>query len=360
LNFGLQGGIMAKKDLPRIGKLTPDIFNEVIFPKTGAPSYELLVGPKHGFDAAILKVGDKVMVVAEDPTFGVPSWGWRQFGWGVVHICASDVAVFGVKPKYMTICLLLPLNTQRSVLEEIWSSIHEECVKLGITIVGGHTGVYGGISYPLNGGCTVWGFAEDGKYVTPGGAQVGDKILITKGAAVEATAILALQYPKTLTRVFGSSLVKKAQELYWQMSVVEDALTAFDAGGVTAMHDATEGGVLGGIYEIAEASDVGVRVYLNRIKISEEAKKICGFFGIDPYKSISEGTLVLTVRENSVEKVIGALKSKGIDAMVVGEVTSKECGRKVISDDGKEFELEFPEEDPFWKVFFETLEKPDL
>jgi len=354
------GEIMVQRELPRIGKLTPDLFNEIIFPKTGAPSYELVVGPKHGFDAAVLKVGDKIMVVAEDPTFGVPSWGWRQFGWGIVHICASDVAVFGVRPKYMTICLLLPLNTQRSVLEEIWNSIHEECVKLGITIVGGHTGVYGGISYPLNGGCTVWGFAEDGKYVTPGGAQVGDKILITKGAAIEATAILALQYPKTLTRVFGSSLVKKAQDLYWQMSVVEDALTAFEAGGVTAMHDATEGGVLGGIYEIAEASNVGVKVYLNRIKVSEETKKICGFFGIDPYKSISEGTLVLTVKANSVENVVNALKNKGIEAMVVGEVTSIDGGRKVISEDGKEFELEFPEEDPFWKVFFETLEKPDV
>ncbi|MCS7136629.1 MAG: AIR synthase family protein [Aigarchaeota archaeon] len=351
---------MVQKDLPRIGKLTPEVFNEIIFPKTGASDCEVLVGPKHGFDAAVLRVGDKVMVVAEDPTFGVPSWGWKQFGWGVVHICASDVAVFGVRPKYMTICLLLPLNTQRSVLEEIWNAIHEECVKLGITIVGGHTGVYGGISYPLNGGCTMWGFADDGKYVTPGGAQVGDKILITKGAAIEATAILALQYPKTLTRAFGHSLVKRAQDLYWQMSVVEDALTAFDAGGVTAMHDATEGGVLGGIYEVAEASNVGVKVYLDRIKISEETKKICEFFGIDPYKSISEGTLVLTVRPNSVESVVNALKIKGIEAMVVGEVTDPAHGRIVVSNDGKEFELEFPDEDPFWKVFFETLEKPDV
>jgi len=350
----------GERGLPRIGKLPPEVFNEVIFPRVGSPDINLLVGPRHGFDAAVLKVGDKIMVVAEDPTFGVPSWGWRQFGWGVVNICASDVAVFGVRPKYMTICLLLPLQTPRSVLEEIWASIHDECVRLGITIVGGHTGVYGGISYPLNGGCTVWGFAEEGKYVTPGGACVGDTLLITKGAAIEATAILALQYPKSLSRAYGSSFVKRAQDLYWQMSVVEDALTAFDAGGVTAMHDATEGGVFGGIYEIAEASNVGIRVYLEKIKVSEEARRICEFFRIDPYKAISEGTLVLTVRPDNVTEVINALGRRGIEAMAIGEVTKLKEGRKVISEKYGEFELEFPEEDPFWKAFFETLEKPDF
>ncbi|MGC8911010.1 MAG: AIR synthase family protein [Nitrososphaeria archaeon] len=349
----------GQKSLPRIGKLSPEVFNEIIFPKLGATDEYLLVGPKHGFDAAVLKVGDKIMVVAEDPTFGVPSWGWRQFGWGIVNICASDVAVFGVRPKYMTICLLLPLQTPKSVLKEIWTSIHDECLKLGITIVGGHTGVYGGISYPLNGGCTVWGFAEDGKYVTPGGACRGDLILITKGAAVEATAILALQYPKTLSRVLGSDLVKKAQDMYWQMSVIEDALTAFHTGMVTAMHDATEGGVFGGIYEIAEASNVGVKVYLEKIKVSEETRRICEFFKIDPYKAISEGTLVLTVRPEGVSKVISALERKGIEAMVIGEITESGRGRKIVSDKFGEFELEFPEEDPFWKAFFETLEKPD-
>lgn len=351
--------MLTKKPLPRMGKLSPQLFNEIIFPKTGAPDNKLLVGPRHGFDAAIIDVGNQVMIVAEDPTFGVPSWGWRHFGWGIVNICASDVAVFGVKPKYMTICLLLPIDTPREVLEEIWDAIHSECIKLDITVVGGHTGVYGGILYPLNGGCTVWGFADKGKYVTPGGARVGDKLLITKGAAIEATAILALQYPKRLSRAFGTSFVLKAQDLYWQMSVVEDALTAFNVGGVTAMHDATEGGVLGGIYEIVEASNVGVKVYLDKIKVLEETKKVCEFFHIDPYTSISEGTLVFTVKPNMVEEVVSKLRKKSIEAMVVGEIVDLKEGRKVILNDGKEVELQFPEEDPFWKAFFETLEKPD-
>jgi hydrogenase maturation factor len=239
-----------KSELPKVGKLSPQIFDEVIFSKIGASDDALVVKPMHGVDAAVLRVGDRIMVVAEDPTFGVPSWGWKQFGWGVVHICAGDVAVMGVRPQYMSICLLLPLGTPRNVLEEIWNAIHEECLDLDITIVGGHTGSYGGISYPLNGGCTVWGFADPDEYVTPRGAQIGDRVLITKGAAIEATGILARQYPKTLARRYGEEFVKRAQSVYWQMTIIEDALTAYRAGGVTAMHDATEGGVLGGLFEL--------------------------------------------------------------------------------------------------------------
>jgi hydrogenase maturation factor len=313
----------------------------------------------HGVDAAVLRVGDRVMVVAEDPTFGVPSWGWKQFGWGVVHICAGDVAVMGVKPQYMSICLLLPLGTSRDVLEEIWTAIHEACLELNIAIVGGHTGSYGGINYPLNGGCTVWGFADPHEYVTPAGAQVGDDVLITKGAAIEATGILALQYPKTLARRYSEDFVRKAQALYWQMSVIEDAVTAYDTGGVTAMHDATEGGVLGGLFEVAQASSKGMEIHLNKIKVSDEAEKICRFFGIDPYISISEGTLVLTVRPDRTETVMGALNEKGIESMIVGEVKPLEEGRRIVKDDGTELDLIFPEADPFWAAFFKTLEQPD-
>jgi hydrogenase maturation factor len=351
--------MLDKKELLRVGKLSPQIFDEIIFSKIGAPDDALVVKPMHGVDAAVLRVGDRVMAVAEDPTFGVPSWGWKQFGWGVVHICAGDVAVMGVKPQYMSICLLLPLGTPRDVLEEIWSAIHEACLELNITIVGGHTGSYGGINYPLNGGCTVWGFADLDKYVTPAGAQVGDEVLITKGAAIEATGILALQYPKALVRRYSEDLVKRAQAMYWQMSVIEDAVTAYDTGGVTAMHDATEGGVLGGLFEVAQASAKGMEIHLDRIKVSDEAEKICSFFDIDPYISISEGTLVLTVRPDRTYAVMRALDEKEIESMIIGKVKPLEEGRRIVQDDGSEFDLRFPGEDPFWGAFFKTLEQPD-
>ncbi|MEX2721159.1 MAG: AIR synthase family protein [Candidatus Wukongarchaeota archaeon] len=348
------------KELPKVGKLAPAVFEEVIFPFCGAEDENVLVPPRHGVDAGVIDLGDgRIMVVAEDPTFGVPSWGWKQFGWGIVHICAGDVACLGIKPKYMTICLLLPPGTERETLEEIWQTIHTECVKLGITIIGGHTGVYPGIAYPLNGGCTVIGIGEKARYVTPEGARSGDKVIITKGAAIEAAGILALQYPKTLGAKYGKDFVKRAQDLYWQMSVIKDALTAVEVGGVTAMHDATEGGIWGGLYEVVNASDVGIRIEKEKIILLDEAKKVCEFFEIDPYESISEGTLIITVKPEKVEKVLEVLEKEDISATIAGDILPKNEGRIVVKSDGSETKLKFPEIDPFWGAFFKTLEEPE-
>jgi len=345
--------------LPRVGKLDPAAFDSIIFPQLGAPSKALITGPRHGVDAAILDLGDRVMAIAEDPTFGVASWGWKKFGWGVVHICAGDVAVTGIKPQFMTISLLLPPATPRIVLEEIWSAIHEECAKLGIAIVGGHTGSYGGIPYPLNGGCTVWGFGKHDAYVTPAEAKPGDLIILTKGAAIEAAGVLALQYPKRLARVYGNAFVMRAQETYWQMSIIEDARTAFAVGGVTSMHDATEGGILGGLFEVAHASRCGLHADLNKVRLTEEASLICRYFDMDPFAAISEGTLVITAQPNRAHDIVSALSDKGIHADIVGEMLPLEKGRFVTDLHGKSQELAFPEEDPFWAAFFKTLEDPD-
>ncbi len=348
-----------RSQLPMVGKLDPAAFDEIIFPRLGATDPALLMGPRHGVDAAVIRVGDQVMVIAEDPTFGVASWGWRKFGWGVVHICAGDVAVTGIQPRFMTICLLLPPATPREVLEEIWDAIHEEAARLGICIAGGHTGSYGGIPYPINGGCTVWGFGSPDAYVTPAGARPGDVVLVTKGAAIEATGVLALQYPKRLARAVGQDMLARAQDVYWQMSVIEDCRVAFAAGGVTAMHDATEGGIKGGLYEVAHASGCGIDVDLRRCRVSDEARAVCGFFGIDPFESISEGSLVLTVRPGHVASVIDALGERGIVADVLGEMTPAESGRRAVLADGTRVDLAFPAQDPFWPAFFRTLEEPD-
>jgi len=351
---------MHEKDrIPFVGKLDPGSFDRIIFPRLGAPNQSLIVGPGHGVDAAIVRVGNQVMAIAEDPTFGVASWGWRKFGWGIVHICAGDVAITGIEPRFMTICLMLPPGTDSLVLEEIWTAIHEECVKLGITIVGGHTGSYGGIPYPLNGGCTVWGFGDPDRYVTPAGARPGDAVLVTKGAAIEAAGVLALQYPKRLARAIGTDLLARAQDTYWQMSVIEDCRTAFATGGVTSMHDATEGGVKGGLFEVAHASGCGISVDLRNCRVSPEAAAVCDYFGIDPFESISEGSLVLTCGQAHVQTVIAALGERGIAADVVGEMLPAGAGRTVTLADGSVTDLAFPAQDPFWPAFFRTLEDPD-
>lgn len=337
--------------LPRIGKIDRDVFERIIFPHLGKIDPKVIIKPMHGVDAGVIEIGeDKVMVVASDPTFGMPVI-MPFFGWAIVHICASDVAVLGVTPEYMTISLLLPPETDITILEEIWQQISSECEKLGISIVGGHTGIYPGIAYPLNGGCTVFGIGKKENLTPASNAKIGDRVVITKGPAIEAAAILAYQAEEKLKEVIDWELINKAKELIWKMTVVKDALIARKYAH--AMHDATEGGLLNGIYEIAEASKVGIIVYEEKIPILEEVKVICDYFKIDPLISISEGTLVITVEKEKVASLIKDLKENGILACEIGEVIEEE--RIFIRKDGKEEKLLPVKVDPFWDAYFSTL-----
>ncbi len=336
---------------PRIGKIDQETFEQIILPRLGKKDGTVLVGPRSGVDGAVVELpGGEVMAIAEDPTFGMPVL-MPHFGWSIVHISASDVAVLGLKPRYLTICLLLPPDTGEDVLEGIWQEVSGECEKLGIAIVGGHTGFYAGITYPLNGGCTVIGIGRRDELVLPSGAMVGDRVLITKGPAIEATGILAHQAEEELTRHLGREVVEKGKEYFFKMSVIQDALLS--ARYAHAMHDATEGGLLNGVYEVAQASGIGVTVYEGKIPISEETAAICGYFGLDPLISISEGTLVIAVPPENVEVLIRALKFKGIPAWEIGEIT--EGGRNIVRRSGKKEELLPVSVDPFWGAYFSTL-----
>lgn len=338
--------------LPQIGKIDRASFDRTIFSRLGHSDTSVLIGPQHGVDAAAIELPDgKVMVVAEDPTFGMPVL-MPHFGWAIVHICASDVAVLGVRPRYMTICLMLPPGTEESVLDDIWKQVHEECDKLEIAIVGGHTGIYPGIGYPLNGGCTMMGIGEKSQLTPPSNARPGDRIIITKGPAVQTTGTLALQAETALAAAMSPALLQKAKSRFHEMTVVEDALVA--APYANAMHDATEGGLLNGVYEVAAASAAGVTIYEDRIVIPEETRAICDYFAIDPLISISEGTLVIATSPEKAEGLIDTLGKHGIPAWDIGEITSKE--RKVIDANGDQRPLNPVAVDPFWNAYFSTLE----
>jgi hydrogenase maturation factor len=168
-----------------------------------------------------------------------------------------------------------------------------------------------------------------------------------------------MTFAKDIAKEFGQPFAAQAEDLFWQMSVVEDALTAVSAGvhddGVTAMHDATEGGVLGGLCEIARASEVGMVVDKGKIPVPDEVAKICAYYGMDPYSSISEGTLIITCRPHRSGQVIGLLRDKDIPASVIGSVTSPEKGISLI-ENGEEQPLVHPRVDPFWDAFRRALE----
>jgi hydrogenase maturation factor len=244
-------------------------------------------------------------------------------------------------------------------LELLWIAIHRECQKLGISIVSGHTARYDGCDYPMVGGATMICVGPKSQYLTPQMARRGDQVILTKGAAIEAAGIFAVTFSHQITERFGESFARTAQEIFWQMSVVEDALTAVSVGvhenGVTAMHDATECGVWGGLYEVARASGVGMVVDKDKIPVLDEVDKICSHFGMDPYSAISEGTLIITCRPHRTPELLQALRQKNINCAVIGSVTSPKRGVQLV-ERGRQRPLIHPGVDPFWSAFRRALE----
>jgi hydrogenase maturation factor len=348
-------------EMPEIGKISPEIFSELIFPRLGARNPDILVGPQHGVDVGIVNIGGKAVSFTTDPVFIVPEYGWERAAWFAIHILASDSVTSGLKPTYMAIDLNLPMAITKEQLTLMWDTMHKECQKLGIAVITGHTARYENCQYPMVGGATIIGTGDVDKYVSPRFISAGDKIIVTKGPAIEATGILVTMFPKLIEKEFGKAFSDKMQDIFYKMSTVEDALTAVSVGvrdnGVTALHDATECGVWGGIYEIAQAAGLGARVEQEKIVVEDGVAEICRYFGIDPYASISEGTLIIACRPHKAEAVVSALARKGIRSSVVGDFVPPEKGMTLVRNE-VEGKLVHPIVDPFWRAFYDALQKP--
>jgi hydrogenase expression/formation protein HypE len=338
-----------------VGKPSPRRLEKILGGAFGAPSSKVLVGPGAGLDAAVLDLGDgSVMAIAEDPIFPAPKLPLEIMGWFTVHIGASDVAVTGIRPQYMTYTLLLPGTSPEDEARVLVGSISEAAQELGITIVGGHTGWYDAVNVPTVGGVTVWGVAPVDQWVSPGGARDGDTILMTKGPSIEAAALLAVIYRDRLEDAIEMDLLEKACSRVRQISVVADALCAFETGGVHAMHDATEGGVLGGLWEMHAASGLFLHADLDRIAIPGDVMQVADALNFDPWRAISEGTLLAAVEPGMVSAVIDAWKRIGIESFELGNFDASLEGN-TIRHGGAIVELEEPGVDPFWGIFFAGL-----
>jgi len=339
----------------KIGKITLQEFERYIVNRLGAPNPRVLVPPRTGIDAGVIETGEgQVLVVAEDPIFPAPGLPLETFGWFTVHIGASDVAVMGVKPEYMTYSLLMPPSTPDEDFQTIVDSIHQAALELEIAIVGGHTGYYPAVNIPIIGGITVFSLTSRDRLVTPEGAQAGDAVLLTKGPAVETAALLSILYKDRLAERYPPDLVSAALELHKQVTCVKDALIAA-RWGATAMHDATEGGVMGGLFEVANASNKGMVIREKDFLYPPEIKMVCEYLDLDPLKAIAEGSLLVTIPGERAGGLIAELKANGIASSVIGEVVPDPNRREIHRLDGRVEELAIPDEDPFWPAFFAGL-----
>lgn len=325
------------------GKIPIEILKEVVFKNLGAERGEVIIGPAAGIDGAVLDVGNKNAIVSMDPITGAV----ERIGWEAININANDVATFGVEPAFFFSCLLLPENADSKIIETISTQMNNAAKELNIAIVGGHCEATPGLTNPIVVGCAM-GLTEKGKFITAAGAKAGDRLILTKSAGIEGTAILATDREEQLKKVFTPAILESAKRFSNQISVVKDALTAYKTGGVHAMHDPTEGGVLNGIHEMADAASLGARVFEDKIMVEPETAKICRFFEIDPLQLISSGALLIAAGKEAANEIVDSLSQEHIYADVIGEFNPNPNKRLLMHKDDTVEMLPRPASDHLW------------
>jgi len=338
-----------------MGKVSRRFFENVIALHLGAKRADIAVGPANGVDVGVVRLPDgRVMISTTDPIYIVPQYGWERAAWFSFHILASDLTTSGVPPQYITLDWNLPMDIEDEQIETMLRVIDRECKKYGASIVTGHTGRYEGCAYPMVGGATFLTIAPKDGWVTANMARPGNHLLVTKTAALEATAILSNTFPDVVERKLGADVTRHARALFESMSTVDDALAAASAGlrggGVWAMHDATEGGVRNAVWEMAQASGLGVEVDLTTVHVDPAVAELSKVFGMDPLDAISEGTLLIAVEPDAVSDVIARLKRTKIPAEDIGRFTKK---GDACRDRGRPFQP--ADRDPFWIAFSRAI-----
>ena len=277
-----------------------------VFGMTGAKSSQVVLEPSLGLDFGVVMLDPRrgpaksrssapgrYLIVSSDPITGVS----ERAGWYAVNVSANDIATSGNRPRFMQSVVLLPARASEKEVGLLIADMHETAGDLGIAIVGGHTEVSPGLDRPL---VVTTAFALADSFVTTAGAKDGDTLMMTKTAGVEGTAIIATD-PR-----FGKGLKREdiaaARRYFEKLSVVEEAVAAYETGLVHAMHDCTEGGVLGAVFEMATASRLGLRVEEDEIPVSKVTARMCSSLGIDPLKLISSGTLIVAVEKGGKSK----------------------------------------------------------
>ena len=324
------------------GKVPPEILQKIVFAKLGFNDPDLLLGPSLGEDAAVIRVGDKVIIAATDPITG----SMFDVGWLSVIVNANDIATFGVRPRWFLASIMLPVDSTTDQLQHIMKQIDEACQNLGIAVAGGHSEITEGIDRPIIAGFMI-GVADDGKYVSSSGAKPGDAIIVTKTIALEGTAILATEGEEFLAQKMGATTLIHAKNLRSQISVVTEGIAAFETGLVTAMHDPTEGGLSNGLHELCDASNVGFEIYGDAVPVDESTHIICSELDISPMDLISSGCMIICCNREHVNEIVNTVRSRGVMPTVIGEIV-EDPNRRILITDSDGMPLERPETDALW------------
>ncbi|WP_432204952.1 AIR synthase family protein [Cetobacterium somerae] len=325
----------------KIGKLTISDLNNLIFNNIKNNDNKVLSSGEIGSDCAAIEVGENVVYLSTDPITGTNS----GLGKLAININCNDIATEGIPPVGIMLTILAPPHTEKDEIAKIMKEAQEEAQKLGVSIIGGHTEITTAVNKTIISATSI-GIGKKSDFKRKENIKAGDRLVITKGVGIEGTGIIAFDKESELQEVFPTSLIEEAKSLLDLTSVVKDGVIAnnFSKG----MHDVTEGGLLGALWESSCFYNLGLEIFYEKIFIHQPTKEICKYFKINPLKLISSGTMLIIVDENKVNFLLEKLKENGINAFNIGKFT--ESNEKVLIKNGERLEIASPESDELYKV----------
>jgi hydrogenase maturation factor len=336
-----------------VGKLKHKFLNNMLdnfVSPTHLKDSRVVVGSQIGEDAAVIDMGDKYLVAKTDPITFVTD----EIGYYAVNVNVNDVVCTGATPKWFQSTILLPAKqTDEDLIESIFRSIHDTCKSLGITVVGGHTEITAGLDRPMVIG-SLLGEVEKEKLVLSSGAKEDDSIILTKGIFIEGTSIIAREKEDFLKeKGFNNKFIEKCKNYLYDpgISIFKEAVVAHENFTLTSMHDLTEGGLFCGLAEVAIASELGLLIKKEQINVLPEPLELSKVFKIDPYSTISSGSLIISINSEFAKDLINLLRKNGIDSTVIGNFTSDKAEYLILDENNKKSQLNYTEVDEITKIF---------
>lgn len=321
------------------GKLDFDDLKKIIFDNKTIRRSEVKIRNDVGEDCTVIDFGNCEGIFSTDPITGAE----KNTGKLAVHINCNDIASAGGEPLGILVTILAPVDSTLDDINKVMKEIDEEAAKIGVEIIGGHTEVTSAVN-KLVISVTVIGKNKKGRSVRTGGAKLGDDIVVTKTLGIEGTYILINDYEERVKKILTEEEIKFGKTLINKISVLPEGRICNDFG-VNSMHDITEGGLLGGIFEVAMACGRGFKIYKDKIPMLDITKKVCNEFKIDPLRLISSGSMLITVSDGN--GLVERLKEFGIEASVIGKICEKE---NILIDGSKEFSVDPPKRDELFNI----------
>lgn len=325
----------------KTGKIPESVLKRSVLRQLHNRRDEVLMGAGVGEDCAALKLArDEILVMSTDPITGTG----KDMGELAILVTANDLASSGAEPIGVMLTILLPVGTEEAVLKQMMKEAEAACEKYNMQVLGGHTEISAAVNRPLV-SVTGVGKAKKGTLISTAGVRPGMDIVVSKWIGIEGTAILAKEKEKELLSKYSTTFIDRAKDLDAYISVLSEAAVAVRSG-VSAMHDVTEGGIFGALWEMAEASGVGLEIDLKKIPVRQETVEICEFFGLNPYELISSGCMLMAAADGHL--LVHELEKAGIPASVIGKATDGN-DRVLYNEEEKRF-LEPPKPDELYKV----------